>query len=129
MKAADDPAQELIVANCTSASEGRRAWWWFVEDIDVDLPEPSLQTEVRRSEHGCNVVVIAEALVKDLVLSVDRLDLAATVSDQLITLLPGESYTFSVTSSADLDPASLTSPPVLMSVNHLEHLRSGGVRA
>lgn len=27
-----DPAQELIVASCASASAGRRAWWWFEED-------------------------------------------------------------------------------------------------
>ena len=118
-----DPTQELLVASCPSASDDGRAWWWFVEDLDVPFPEPSLSTDVRRSEQGYDVVVTADAVVKDLVLNVDRLDPQSTVSEQLVTLLPGESYTFSVTSTADLDPAALTSPPVLMSASHLAHRR------
>lgn len=119
LQAGGEPTKEVIVASCSSASDGRRAWWWFVEDVDADLPAPALHTEVRRSTDGYDVVVTADALVKDLMLSVDRLDPDATVSDQLITLLPGESYTFAVGTNADLDPEALTSPPVLMSVNHL----------
>ena len=86
-----------------------------------------LHTEVRRTEQGYDVVVTADALVKDLVLSVDRLDAAATVSEQLVTLLPGESFAFAVTTASDLDPEALTSPPVMMSVNDLVHRRAEGV--
>lgn len=124
-----DATQELLVASCPSASDDGRAWWWFAEDLDVPFPEPSLRTEVRRSHGGFDLTVTAESLVKDLVLNVDRLDPDATVSEQLVTLLPGESYTFSVTSTADLEPTALTSPPVLMSVNHLAHPRSEAVSA
>ncbi|MDN5764549.1 MAG: glycoside hydrolase family 2 protein [Humibacillus sp.] len=129
LQAPVDASQELLVASCSSASDAGRAWWWFVEDLDLRFLAPSLRTDVRRSEQGYGVVVTADALVKDLVLSVDRLDPSAIVSDQLVTLLPGESYTFSVTSTADLDPAALTSPPVLMSVNHRAHPRSEAVSA
>ncbi|OFE15996.1 hypothetical protein BA895_21060 [Humibacillus sp. DSM 29435] len=124
-----DATQELLVASCPSASDDGRAWWWFAEDLDVPFPEPSLRTEVRRSHSGFDLTVTAESLVKDLVLNVDRLDPDATVSEQLVTLLPGESYTFSVTSTADLEPTALTSAPVLMSVNHLVHPRPEAVSA
>lgn len=124
-----DPSQELLVASCPSAGDDGRAWWWFVEDLEVPFPEPSLRTDVVSTEQGYDLVVTADALVKDLVLSVDRLDPDATVSEQLVTLLPGESFTFSVTTAADLDPAALISPPVLMSVNHLAHPRSEAVPA
>ena len=116
-----DVSRELLVASCLSSSDERRTFWWFAEDREVAWPLPSLRTEVHPVEGGCDVVVTADGLIKDLILSVDRLDPSATVSDQLITILPGESYTFSVGSSADLDPTELTTPPVLMSVNHLAH--------
>ncbi|MDQ2795714.1 MAG: glycoside hydrolase family 2 protein, partial [Actinomycetota bacterium] len=129
LQAPADPRHELLVASCASASENERAWWWFVEDLDLGLPRPALRTEVRPTEHGYDVVVTAQVLVKDLVVNIDRLDPAATVSEQLVTLLPGESCTFAVTSTTDLDPEAMTSRPVLMSVNHLAHPRSKADRA
>jgi beta-mannosidase len=37
----------------------------------------------------------------------------------LVDLLPGESHTFTVTTTASVDPAAFTAAPVLRSVNDL----------
>jgi beta-mannosidase len=57
--------------------------------------------------------------VRDLALLADKLDAAATVDDMLVTLLPGERVTFSVSTGLTLDPAELTSSRVLRSANQL----------
>ena len=44
------------------------------------------------------VTVTARTILRDLALFPDRLDPAATVDNALVTLLPGESATFSVRS-------------------------------
>ena len=61
----------------------------------------------------------ARALVKDLTLFPDRLDPAARVDSALVTLTAGESHTFVVQTAGELDPAALTSRPVLRCVNDL----------
>ncbi|MCY7401446.1 MAG: glycoside hydrolase family 2 protein [Nocardioides sp.] len=129
VRTTQDAEHELLVASCSGGGGVRRGWWWFCEDIDLGLPAPALATAVRRTECGYDVEVAAEALVKDLVLNVDRLDPDATVSDQLVTMLPGENHTFSVMSGADLDVDSLTAHPVLHSANHLAHPIQEGARA
>ena len=48
-----------------------------------------------------------------------RLDPAARVDSCLITLLPGDSHTFEVTSAHPLDEVALTTKPVLRCVNDL----------
>ncbi len=129
VRTAEEAGSELLVATCSGAPHVRRGWWWFSEDIDAALPVPDLSTAVRRTTTGYEVDVRADALVKDLVLNADRLDPEASVSDQLVTLLPGETHTFSVTSGADLDAVSLTAHPVLHSASHLAHPSRGGVRS
>jgi beta-mannosidase len=59
--------------------------------------------------------------VKDIVLNPDRLDTAATVDDMLVTLLPGESHRFLISSTENLAAAALTSRPVLQSANNLRN--------
>lgn len=109
---------ELIVAEAPGAA---RAWWWFAEDVDSALGAPDLSTSVERVDGGYAVTVTARALVKDLALFPDRLDPDAVVDDLLVTLLPGESATFVVTTRADLDATALTTHPVLRSANDLLH--------
>jgi len=58
-------------------------------------------------------------MLRDVTLFPDRLDSTSTVDDALVTLLPGESATFTVTSRAHLDPDALTTRPVLRCVNDI----------
>ncbi|MGV8976621.1 MAG: glycoside hydrolase family 2 protein [Cellulomonas sp.] len=121
---AGDPRQEVLVATDLAVSGGpgvERAWWYFVEDVELGLNAPRLRTQVRRTDRGHEVTLTAEVLLKDVMVFPDRLDPSAVVDQMLVTLLPGESRTLTVASTADLDPRDLTTPPVLWSVNHLLH--------
>ena len=59
------------------------------------------------------LTLTADTFVRDLVLNIDRLDPAAVANDQLITLLPGETFTFTWRSTLDLNADALTTRPVL----------------
>jgi beta-mannosidase len=116
VSAAGNPAGEVVVAR---SMHSRSAFWYFVEDIELEIPPLALTTEVARVDHGYRVDVRADAFAKDLVLNADRLDAASAVDDQLVTLLPGESHTFIVASDIELDREALIAHPVLQSVNTL----------
>jgi beta-mannosidase len=66
------------------------------------------------------VTVTARTIVRDLVLQADRIDPGATVSEQCISLLPGESHTFHISSAIAGNGASgldaWTRYPVLQGV-------------
>ena len=61
----------------------------------------------------------ATSLLRDLALLVDKLHPEAVVDDMLVTLLPGESVTFMVASTAALDKAGFEDPRVLRTANQL----------
>lgn len=115
VRTADDANGELIVA---AAGDAPRAYWYFVEDTDLRLVSTSDALDVTVDSHTSEtrVTVTARALVKDLALFPDRLDVAARVDSGLITLLPGEGHTF-VVSVPGLPAASLSSAPALRTVN------------
>jgi beta-mannosidase len=116
-----DPAAELLAVSV----HGSRALWFFASDKDLALPDPEFETSVRQAPNGgpegVEVTVTARVLLRDVCLFADRLDPAAEVDDMLVTLLPGESARFLVRSVSPLDPAALTRPPVLRSVNDVIH--------
>ena len=58
-------------------------------------------------------------MLRDLTLFPDRLDPTASADKALVTLLPGESTTVTVRADTALDPAALTSRPVLRCVNDI----------
>jgi beta-mannosidase len=68
---------------------------------------------------GYRVDVSADSLVKDLVLLADKVTPEAEVDVQLVTLLPGEATSFTVTTKSRLAPEALTTPRVLRSANQL----------
>ena len=72
---------------------------------------------VEATPEGTQVTVTAGTLLRDLTLFPDRLDPAAEVDEALVTLLPGESTTFTVTAAGPLDPSALAAPPVLRCAN------------
>jgi beta-mannosidase len=127
---ADQPLRELLLAEAVGT--GERAFWFFAEDRDIPYPTAgydavveSAPAEPATGESGIDaagpvvtrVRVTARTILRDLVLAADRLDPTAEVDDALITLLPGESTTFTVHSAGPLDPAALTTRPVLRCVN------------
>ncbi|HEX8627682.1 MAG TPA: glycoside hydrolase family 2 protein [Catenuloplanes sp.] len=111
----DDPHRELLLAE----ADGDRAWWFFASDREADRPAARFDATAERTDSGARVTVTAHTLLRDLTLFADRVDPAAVTDDALVTLLPGESVTFTVHSAAPLDPAALTARPVLRCINDL----------
>jgi beta-mannosidase len=111
----EHPDRELLTADPDTG----RTTWFFSADHQLAYPEPAYQPTVTPVSGGYTVAVTAHSLIRDLSLFPDRLDPAASVDDQLITLLPGETATFTVRTDHPLDTAALTRTPVLRSANEL----------
>jgi beta-mannosidase len=74
------------------------AWWSWVPDRELDLPDiDDLWFNASPSVDGIAVSIVAPALLRDLCLLADRLSPDAETDSQLVTLLPGETHTFTVT--------------------------------
>lgn len=108
-------ADELIVAGVGA----ERGFWYFAEARDSTLPTPAFTTDVRHEDGGYAVTVAAGVFLRDLALLVDKVDPAAVVDDQLVTMLPGETVTFHVRTAATIDPADLVSTRVVRTANQL----------
>jgi beta-mannosidase len=111
--AATDPYAELLVAETID----QRAWWFFAEDKDIDWPPAKFDATVLSAGGLTTVTVTAQNILRALTLYPDRLDPSAEVDETGVTLLPGETVTFTIRASGELDPAALTSRPVLRCVN------------
>ena len=111
----DNAANEVVVVQMLD----KRAFHYFVEDIDLKLPKPEMKVSVRAVADGVNVTVTAGAFLKDLCLMADRLDPAAVVDSMLITLLPGESHTFSIRTKRTFKAEDITQGVVLRCANDL----------
>lgn len=109
----DDPSRELLSVRLGD----ERTLSFFAEDPAIAFAPAAYDASVAQVTGGYRVTVTARTLLRDLALFPDRLDPAATVDTMLVTLLPGESATFLITSDAALDPSALTSPPALRCVN------------
>ncbi len=110
-----DATAELLRADLA----GVRGNWFFAEPRDSHFGAAELDTRLDRVEGGYRLTVTAHTLTRDLALLVDKVDPAGTVDDMLVTLLPGESAVFTVTSALELDLAALSAPTVLRSGNQL----------
>lgn len=113
----EDARHELLVAEAGGTAE--RALWFFAEDREVDWPAAAWDATVEPVDGGQRVRVTARTVLRDLILFPDRLDPTASVDKALITLLPGESATFTVRAAGALDRAALTARPVLRCVNDI----------
>ncbi|MFC4113488.1 glycoside hydrolase family 2 protein [Nonomuraea zeae] len=109
----DDPARELF----TALLGGSRTTSCYAEDTEMAFPPAAYDAHVERAPDGYRVIVTAVSVLRELALFPDRLDPAARVDDQLVTLLPGESAVFHVSTERELDPGALTGFPVLRCVN------------
>ncbi|MEV6929784.1 glycoside hydrolase family 2 protein [Dactylosporangium sp. NPDC051485] len=92
-----DAAGELLVAG--------NAFWFFAEDVDLQYPAPRYRIAASPTADGVRLEVTAASLLRDLTVFPDRLDPAATVDEQLVTLLPGETAVFQVRGVCETDPA------------------------
>ncbi|MFC7327420.1 glycoside hydrolase family 2 protein [Marinactinospora rubrisoli] len=106
--------REFVTAD--TGGPGDRAVWFFAEDADAAYPEPEFDTEVAGGPGELRVTVTARTPLRDLALFADRLHPDAEADDMLLTLLPGESHTFTVR-GGDPGPDGADRPPVLRCVN------------
>ncbi len=120
----DDAAHEVLVATLASDDVPLRAVHCWVEDVDLDLSPAPLEARAERVADGYVVRVVAQSLVKDLALHVDRLDPDAAVSSSLVTLPAGEAATLHVRTAVDGLEDALVSAPVLRTANDVVRLRS-----
>jgi beta-mannosidase len=107
--------RELIVATAGSL----RALWFFARDRDITYPAAEFDATAERDGDTVRVDVTARTLLRDLCLFADRAAPGAEVDQALITLLPGESATFTVSGLGSFDPHVLTRRPILRCVNDL----------
>ncbi|HYO08733.1 MAG TPA: hypothetical protein VER17_07140 [Tepidisphaeraceae bacterium] len=108
-----DPSRELV----HFGQDARSAFWFFVPDKAIRYPQPRFASHLRREGQRYLLRIEAETLLRDVCLFADRLDPAATVSEQLVTLLPGNAFTFVIESPRELTREQLTSPPVFRCAN------------
>jgi beta-mannosidase len=96
------------------------AWWFFAEDKDIPYPPARFTTSVTELDGATRLTVTAVSILRDVTLFADRLDPGAVVSDALVTLLPGEQFSFTVRADRPLSVEHLSSRPVLRCVNDIQ---------
>ncbi|MFO0547946.1 MAG: hypothetical protein U0271_06140 [Polyangiaceae bacterium] len=105
-----NPRRELLEARLGALS----ALHFFLPDKELALPAPALRADVDFDGVQTRLYLTAETLCRDLVIHADRLDSTAEVSDQLVTLLPGESAELTIARARrPLSVEALCSYPVL----------------
>lgn len=104
-----DAGSEVLVVT----GAGTRTVFDFTEVVDQALARSPLSTSVTATDDGAVVTVTATSYARDVSLFPDRVDPAARVDDGLVSLLAGESATFTVTGAPGIDPEALVDPLVL----------------
>ncbi|MFD2419354.1 glycoside hydrolase family 2 protein [Amycolatopsis pigmentata] len=101
-----DPTAELLVATSAGAPVST---WFFAEDLEQKLPVAEYSVNADEVPSGYRVTVTAETLLRDLTLAADLVAEDAVADQALLTVLPGETATFTVRAPARLDPRAFTS--------------------
>ncbi|QZQ56796.1 glycoside hydrolase family 2 protein [Curtobacterium sp. TC1] len=104
-----DAGSEVLVVT----GAGTRTVFDFAEVVDQVLARSPLSTSVTATDDGAVVTVTATSYARDVSLFPDRVDPAARVDDGLVSLLAGESVTFTVTGARGIAPEALVAPLVL----------------
>jgi beta-mannosidase len=102
-----EPMSELLVARTGDL----RAHLFFGADKDLALPRAEIAIAIDRDR----VRIEARSLVRDAIFHVDRLDPAAELGDQLLTLPPGQIVELTLTSRRPIDPQALGAFPIFQS--------------
>lgn len=113
-----DAASEVVVV--TPDAEGTGFATAFLDGAEVvgqRLDPDALEVSAAEAEGGFTVTARARSYARDLFLHADKVDPSAQVDAGMVTLAPGESTTFRVTSAVEVDPAAFAA--VLRSANDL----------
>jgi beta-mannosidase len=109
-----DKTAEMIVASLGD----QRAIWYFAPDKALNYPPPRPQASLdRRNETHWRLTVATPTLLRDVVINIDRVDPDASISDNVVTILPGEQFGFDIESRRGLTLEHLISPPVFQCAN------------
>lgn len=108
-----DPMRSCIVAKVGD----RRGFWFGASDKEIAYPAPKLDVAIDRAGNVHRVALRANSFVRDLCFLIDHIDPDATVSEQLITMIPGETAAIEIESKLELTPQMLLSPPVFRTAN------------
>ncbi len=108
----DDASREFITVDAATPTQ-----WYFDVDKNLRYPEADLDAALDRVPGGYRLTLNARTFIRDLAIFIDRLDPDGTISDQLITLLPGQSVTLDIATKRELTRTQLLSPPVMQSAN------------
>lgn len=111
------PTYHLVAEHWLAAAGRARALWFFDIDGKLAYPSPDFRARLTRKANTHRLKITARVLLRDAAVFADRLDADATVNDQLVTLLPGESFVFVIESAQELAREALTSPPVFQCAN------------
>ncbi len=110
-----DRAKEFLIAN--AADEDIRTLYFFLPDKEIAYPAPDFESKFDRGGDEYKLTLNAKVLMRDVLLQPDRLDPAATIDDNLITLIPNEPRTFTIRSAKELTLQQFTQLPVLQCAN------------
>jgi len=110
-----EPVREVLVADV----DGLRATRLFAEDFDLAYRPDAVSARAAGVAGGYAVTVTSAWFARDVAVLADRVAPDAVVDDMLVDLLPGESKTFTVRTSAVTDPAAFTARDVLRTANAL----------
>ncbi len=108
-----DKSREVMVAT----ADGLNAFWFFDRDKHLQYETPDFDAELKREGQLYQLTITPHMLMRDLVINIDRLDPDGAVSDNLVTLMPEEPYTFALASDRKLSRDDLIAPPVLQCAN------------
>jgi beta-mannosidase len=108
-----DKTREMVVAEVGE----QRAMWFFASDRELVYPGAKPQAALRRDAAAWRLSVSTKTLLRDVVVNIDRLDPQATIDDNVMTLLPGESREFVIHSVKELTLDQLINPPVFQCAN------------
>ena len=118
-----DPSRQCLAAHADGA---RPAFWFDAPDRLLHYPVPQFDADLSRIGEEWLLRLSAGTLLRDACIFVDRIDPDATVSDQMLTLLPGESAEIRIRSTRSLTVEQLLSPPVFNCVNRFGATRGAG---
>ncbi len=85
----DNPDNTFIIAenqNCL------RAFWYYCPDKELNYPYPKYEIIHNRED----ITIEAKSFLRDMALRADRLEDNVEINTQMITLLPGEKFTFKI---------------------------------
>jgi beta-mannosidase len=78
-------------------SEVDRSLLFLVEDSMLQYQPPRFDVSISKTSTGVDVTINAQNLLREMCVFVDRIDEFAEVSDQIVTLLEGETATLRIT--------------------------------